>query len=83
MNKRLNEETVINILKHGCQIIIGKLSVTPVKRARTLRYEYLIDCDHSNAKTLAGTTIFKKVEDAAYRFCMLKNVIYANRYIEQ
>lgn len=71
--KRLDEIYVEELLEHGCQIIRGRLSVTPVKRYSAGPTEYMVDCDHSKHHC---SQLQKTKESAAKLFCMLKNVIY-------
>lgn len=74
--QRLEEANVIEIIEQRCQIIIGKLSVTPIKRHQNANLEYIVDCDHYKAKC---SVLHKTSVDAAKQFCMLKNVIYGGK----
>lgn len=75
-NRRLAEDYVIEIIENGCQIIIGRLSITPIKRHSNADLEYMVDCDHYKAKL---SQLFNSSKDAASKFCMLKNVIYGGK----
>lgn len=71
--RRLDELSVIELIENGCEILIGRLAITPIKRHQNAKLEYLVDCDHFRAKI---TKLYKSSKEAAEKFCMLKNVIY-------
>ena len=76
MGRRLDESIVIEVVEQGCQMIIGKLSITPVKRHSNASLGYMVDCDHYKAKI---SQYYNSSKEAAAKFCMLKNVIYGGR----
>jgi len=76
MSRRLDEISVIELVENGCEILIGRLSITPIKRHQNAKLEYMVDCDHYKAKI---SKLFKSAREAAEKFCMLKNVIYGGR----
>lgn len=74
--KRLDEIHVVELIEQRCQIVAGKLSITPIKRHQNADLEYIVDCDHFRAKC---SDLHKDSLDAAKQFCMLKNVIYGGK----
>lgn len=72
---RLTESEVMQIINHGISLNIGRLSLTPVQRAKSLPREFMVDCTHSKYQC---SILFKTTKEAAEKFCMLKNVLYAN-----
>lgn len=72
---RLSESEVMQVIMHGIHLKIGRLTLTPIRRASTLPMEFMVDCDHSKYNC---SILFKTTKEAAEKFCMLKNVLYAN-----
>jgi methionyl-tRNA synthetase len=73
MSERLKEQYVEELLEHGCQIVKGRITVTPVRRHKNANMEFMVDCDHFKHTC---SELHKTVQSAALKFCMLKNVIY-------